>query len=100
MKLEAALPVWDQPEGVMQKEALTDKESDYEMGTQSKPWWNMACVQWEFQWRWGIQQLRRTRKIFTLQQTKDVLTVQHVSVEWGGHSLLSYLQKCTCSAGK
>lgn len=31
MKLKAALPVWNQPESVMQKEALTDKEFDYEM---------------------------------------------------------------------
>lgn len=60
--------------------------------------WPVFSVQ--FQWRWGIWQLRRTRKMFTLQQTKDVLRVQHVSVGWGEHSLPSYLQKCTCSAGK
>lgn len=54
----------------------------------------------QFQWRWGIWQPRRTRKIFTLQQTKDVLTAQHISVGWGEHSLLSYLQKHTCSASR
>lgn len=45
----------------------------------------------QFQWRRRIQQLRRTRKMFSLQQPKDVLTVQDVSVGWGGHSLPSYL---------
>lgn len=84
----------------MQKEALTDRVWLWGVGLNPNPGEIWPGFSGQFQWKWGTQQLRRTRKIFTLQQTKDVQTVQYVSVGWGEHSFLSYLQKCTCSASK